>query len=101
MADLRDNLLNAADLATAADLAASLHDRFNELLNDAGITMATSLVARALFARAVIGTAAAWWADIGVPEPRTFAAIKSIVDDLPPELTPVCFVDPSILSDAG
>ena len=94
--DLRAHLLASGDLMRATALAGELHDRLNEELNDAGVTVATSLLARALLARAVIGTAAAWWADLNVPEPLTYAAIRSIVDDLPPELTPVCFIDPEI-----
>ena len=96
MADLRTQLLAAADLSRAADLASELHDELNEALNNAGVNVATSLLGRALLARAIIGTAAAWWADSGVPEPLTFSALKSIVDDLPPELTPICFIDPEI-----
>lgn len=95
--ELRRQLLAAADLRKAARLSERASDEVNALLNEAGVSKGTSLLARALTANAIIKVAAAWWANGGdVIEPETFAAIRSLVDDLPVALTGEIYADPNI-----
>lgn len=92
--ELRERLLSIADLAIAARLAQDEANRLNDYLNGLMLRRAldtgTSLLVRAMITRAIISTAAAWWAeDIHegeIPEAETFAALRSFIDDPPPEL---------------
>lgn len=89
--ELREFLLDQADLAAASSAAGDIANQVNDLLNARAdrreLTVASSLLARALIARAVIAIAAAWWADVMThPEPETFRALRTIVDELPAEL---------------
>lgn len=88
---LRERLLEAADVGAAAERAADIVNRINDELNEASdrreITVADSLVCRALLARGVLIMAADWWAELDpYPAPLYHKAIRSLVDDLPAEL---------------
>lgn len=96
---LREGLLEAAELGRASAHAAELTNRINDYLNERSdpahperLTVAESLVTRALVARGVLQVAGDWWAELGqahggaAPTPEYHAALRSIVEDLPPEL---------------
>lgn len=96
---LRDGLLEAADLSLAADVASHLINTVNDELNGRAdpshrgrLTVAESLVARALIARGILIVAGDWWAELaqdggrGAPAPEYHKALRTILDDLPAEL---------------
>lgn len=87
-AGLRDGLEESADVELAYSLAQAFSDNVNEQLNALAkrqeATIATSLLARALTARAVLLVAGDWWASMGHgPGPAYHAALRSFVDQGP------------------
>lgn len=99
---LRSLLLSAAGSNHAIALANEVTDSVNEQLNAAGVTAATSLLARALIARSVAAIAADWWTDLSSqPKPITSEAIMSLVTDLPPEFDGDSYIDPSLADGQG
>jgi inorganic triphosphatase YgiF len=88
-ASLRDGLLTSADVARAYALAQEISDDVNAKLNALAdrreASVATSLLARALTARALLLVAGDWWASMGSgPRPAYHAALRSFVDHAPP-----------------
>lgn len=98
VAQAREILLANADRHAALQAANNLADAVNEALNEAGLSAATSLLARVLIARAVLDVAATWWTDLmpTLPLPVTSAALRGIIDNPPLWLESVNFVDPEI-----
>jgi hypothetical protein len=89
-AGLRDGLLASADVERAYALAQEISDDVNAKLNALAdrreATIATSLLARALTARALLLVAGDWWASMGSgPPPAYHAALRSFVDHAPPD----------------
>lgn len=87
-AGLRDGLEASADVEQAYSLAQSISDdvnaRLNELADRQEATVATSLLARALTARALLLVAGDWWASMGNgPGPAYHAALRSFIDQAP------------------
>ena len=94
---LRDLLLSSADEAIAIKVANRLVDQALDGFNDANTSVGTSLLARAMMARAMIGVGATWWADLtNQPEPVAWAALHSLVTDLPVSIDQV-----SVRKDEG
>lgn len=90
---MRSLLIEAANGDEAARLAGDVANLVNARLNDAGVSKATSLLSRALVARAIAVVLAEWWSDVsGQPLPVTAAAIASIIEDLPPQFDGESFV---------
>lgn len=84
-AGLRDGLVAQADVEMAYALAQTFSDNVNEQLNACSerreATAATSLLARALTARALLIVAGDWWASMGSgPGPAYRAAIRTFID---------------------
>lgn len=95
---LRIALLDQANIADAAERAERLSDGVNTALNAAGINAADSLLARVLTARAILAVSADWWAHLlTVPIPETWDAALNVLLDLPPEIAPNVYIDPTIL----
>jgi hypothetical protein len=87
-AGLRDGLETSADVDQAYQLAQVISDevnaRLNKLADRKELTVATSLLVRALTARALLLVAGDWWADMGQgPGPAYHAALRSFVDQAP------------------
>jgi hypothetical protein len=87
-AGLRDGLEASADVELAYSIAQLFSDNLNEQLNGLAdrqeATVSTSLLARALTARAVLLVAGDWWASLGQgPGPAYHAALRSFVDQAP------------------
>lgn len=102
MGGAREQLLECADQRAAADLVAGATDVINRYLNNAGINVATSLLARALIARGTMEVAATWWSDFGrVTHEDAAAALNDIVANPPKGLRPIVFLDPSSLGPAN
>lgn len=86
---LREGLLASADVEIAYQLAQVFSDNVNEQLNGLAdrkeVTVATSLLARALTARAVLLVAGDWWSDFGNgPKPAYHGALRTFLDEPPP-----------------
>lgn len=87
---VRAGLLASADVARAYELAQSISDDVNEQLNELAerreLTVATSLLARAITARALLIVAGDWWQSLSpCPAAAFFAdALRSFVDEAPP-----------------
>jgi hypothetical protein len=87
----REWLLDQADVEAAAMVAERECNAFSERLNDRAtphhaesMTASSSLVCRALMARAVLQTAGDWLAmESGMPPEIAQGAIRSIADELP------------------
>jgi hypothetical protein len=100
-AGLRDAIEKEADVGMAYSIAQTFSDNVNELVNaladrkDASV--ATSLLARALTARALLLVAGDWWASMGSgPGPAYHAALRSFIDQ-----APAGYADRSALKGAG
>jgi hypothetical protein len=89
---MRDALLERADLTRAIEVTNQLIDTVLDGFNDANTSVATSMVARALMARAMISVGAAWWSDLTkAPLPMTTAVLRSLMIDPPVEFEEHCF----------
>lgn len=91
IAALRHGLLDMADVEKAYELARAFAEGINTALNAAAdskdVDMATSLLARAIAARAVLIVAGDWWASSGSPitPPSCYhKALRSFLDRAPP-----------------
>lgn len=92
--ELRAQLLAAACHQGAVQATNALVDVLLDAFNEIRMNKATSILSRALMARAIIGTAAEWWSDDGgPPAPETFKAVMSLVTDLPPHLEAISYRD--------
>lgn len=88
---LRDRILHDADGGRATIVANELIEAALAGFNSANTSIATSLFARALVARAMIQVAAKWLTDVTKqPLPETHAAILALVDALPPFMEEDC-----------
>ena len=86
-AELRAHLIDRAELLISAMLAEEICNMVNDKLNDMGVTIATSLMARALIAHGIVETASHWWSQSTDPRatpPATTAVMRSFVTDIPP-----------------
>jgi hypothetical protein len=98
-AGLRDGLEASADLEQAYQLAQSISDdvnaRLNALADREEATVATSLMARALTARALLLVAGDWWAMLGSGPPEAYrAALRTFID-----VAPTGYVDSSTIKE--
>lgn len=89
----RHRLLAAADEERAIEVVNDILPGVLDAFNDANTSVATSLLARMLFARAVIGVAHAWLNDLAPNStaPETYRALLSIVTDPPVNVNEVCY----------
>jgi hypothetical protein len=89
-AELRAYLLSVADIDAVLEATNSAIERVNSHLNDRAdrrqLTEASSLLARALIANGVLKVAAAWWSDQGAHPDAAGEALRSFLDDMPPQL---------------
>lgn len=86
------------DGALACRVAEQISNQALNAFNEANTDVATSLLARSLLIKGMLDVAATWMQDQSdAPLPECFAAMRSLVDDPPPNLTGECYVDPSIL----
>ena len=86
---MREHLIAQADMTAVAEVSSALIDEFLDRLNDYSntLTVASSLVARALVARALWQVAGAWAADCArQPQEIGVAALRSIMLDPPPSI---------------
>jgi hypothetical protein len=80
-----DDLCAQADLNAASGQSNPLIQHVNVTLNAAGVSAATSLLARGMAAAGIINVAAAWWADMaGCSRDVAAVALMSLVENPPP-----------------
>lgn len=99
---VRNYLLQNCDQDTANAIAGALSDSVNDTLNDMRfIGSATSLLTRALTARALMRVAAAWWNDLMSDLPRDLAeqVLLDLITNPPPGCEGKVYFDPSIVND--
>lgn len=87
---IREQLFDNCDLHAAVEFATrtanGVNDALNWLADDGTLNVASQCVCRALAAKAIIDVCAQWLSDVGYPLPECFAALKSIMDNPPPEI---------------
>lgn len=88
---LRDILLERADVDQALEVCNAIILGTLDAFNAAGTSVATSLLARALLARATLGVARDWWHEIQPPAkpPEIQKALISFITDPPSWLNDV------------
>jgi hypothetical protein len=92
--ELRRSVIAESNLVAVADRTTALNLDLLESIRALGLDRASQLLVAALVARSLIDTAGAWLADAtGQPRPDCFAAIDSIVRDVPPQLSSVDTID--------
>lgn len=97
---LRNKLLGNAHIFQSECVAQVVTNQALKAFNDAGTSVGTSLLARALVARAMLQVAAAWWADVSrLPEAETYAALLDLIVNPPPEIETTIARDPSIVEE--
>lgn len=100
---VRDGLVEQADIDAAAMIAGEVSDMVNRAVNAADIFLATSLVARALIARAIIEVSAEWLADLTLHSSKVSTAdargaLLSFFDELPAGLRSHSYIDPDLVA---
>jgi hypothetical protein len=97
---VRERLLFNSDQDTAKALAGALSDSINDTLNGMrDVGSGTSLLTRALTARALMRVAAVWWNDMmpDVPRDVSEAVLLDIITNPPEGCEGKVYYDPSIV----
>jgi hypothetical protein len=89
-AELRAYLLSVADIDVVIESANGAIEWVNAALNHRAdrrkLSAASSLLARVLIAHGLLRVATAWWTDMGADRDAALAALRSFLDDMPPQL---------------